>query len=175
MTSDAALADKIRTLRSHGAKPKFHHALVGGNFRLDALQAAVIGAKFPHLDEWTQQRQENANLYDEKFAAAGLAPELLTTPARRPGRHIFNQYVLHTRERDGFLEHLRSVGVGCEIYYPKPLHLQNCFENLGYKKGQLPNAETASGDTLAIPVNPELTKDLIEAVVETIVGYLTSV
>jgi len=172
VTSDAALADKIRSLRSHGAKPKYHHALVGGNFRLDALQAAVIGAKFAHLDEWTEQRQENARQYNEKFAAAGLAPELLTPPVRRPGRHIFNQYVLRTRKRDGLMEHLKGVGVGCEVYYPKPLHVQECFAGLGYEHGQFPNAEAASSETLAIPVYPELTEDHIAAVAGTIVGYL---
>ena len=172
VTSDAALVDKIRSLRSHGAKPKYHHALVGGNFRLDAIQAAVIRAKFAHLDEWTGQRQENARLYDEKFAAASLAPELLTTPVRRPGRHIFNQYVVRTQERDGLMQHLRGVGVGCEIYYPKPLHLQECFENLGHEKGQFPNAELASRETLAIPVYPELTEDQVERVAEEIIGFL---
>jgi dTDP-4-amino-4,6-dideoxygalactose transaminase len=175
VSSDATLADKIRSLRSHGAKPKYHHTLVGGNFRLDALQAAVIRAKFAHLDEWTEKRQENADLYDEKFVSAGLAPELLTTPIRRPGRHIFNQYVLRTRERNGLMEHLKAVGVGCEVYYPKPLHLQECFEDLGYGKGWFPNAKAASGETLAIPVYPELTEGQIDAVVGTVVSYLTSV
>ena len=175
VTSDAALADKIRSLRSHGAKPKYHHALVGGNFRLDALQAAVLRVKFTHLDEWTENRQENASLYDKKFAAAGLAPELLTTPIRRPGRHIYNQYILRSRERDDLMEHLRVVGVGSEIYYPKSLHLQECFADLEYEKGQFPHAEAASAETLAIPVYPELTEDQIDAVVGTIVGYLASV
>jgi len=175
VTSDAALADKIRSLRNHGAKPKYHHALIGGNFRLDAIQAAVLRVKFVYLDEWTENRRQNARLYDEKFAAAGLSPDLLTTPAQRSDRHIFNQYVLRTRERDGLMEHLKGVGVGCEVYYPKPLHLQECFEDLGYGKGRLPNAEAASGETLAIPVYPELTEDQIEVVVETIVGYLDSV
>lgn len=172
VTSDAAMAEKIRALRSHGAKPKFHHALVGGNFRLDAIQAAVIGAKFAHLDEWSERRQENARLYDEKFATAGLASELLTTPVRRPGRHIYNQYVLRSRERNGLKRHLKDVGVGCEIYYPIPLHLQECFAGLGYKNGQFPNAEAASDETLAIPIYPELTEDRIDAVVGTIVGFL---
>ncbi|MBL4691288.1 MAG: DegT/DnrJ/EryC1/StrS family aminotransferase, partial [Rhodospirillales bacterium] len=151
------------------------HQLIGGNFRLDAIQAAVLRVKFVYLDEWTENRRQNARLYDEKFAAAGLSPDLLTTPAQRSDRHIFNQYVLRTRERDGLMEHLKGVGVGCEVYYPKPLHLQECFEDLGYGKGRLPNAEAASGETLAIPVYPELTEDQIEVVVETIVGYLDSV
>lgn len=174
VTSDDGLAEKLQILRVQGAKPKYHHSMIGGNFRLDAIQAAILRAKLGHLDEWTAKRQENARLYDEKFAAADLAPELLTTPTQRPGRHIFNQYVVRTRERNTLMAHLNDVGVGCAIYYPAPLHLQACFANLGYREGQFPNAETAAREILAIPIYPELTEAQIDTVVDRIVRFLNT-
>lgn len=172
VTGDSALAEKVRVLRGHGAKPKYHHALVGGNFRLDALQAAVLGAKLPYLEKWTETRRKNARLYDQKFAAAGLATEQLTTPAARPGRHTFHQYVIRTPKRDTLLGHLREQGIGCAIYYPEPLHLQACFAEFGYRKGQFPNAEAAARKTLAIPMYPELTESQINRVVAVIAAFL---
>jgi len=174
VTGDGALAEKIRVLRGHGAKPKYRHALVGGNFRLDALQAAVLAAKLPHLEEWTEARRENARLYDRKLAAAGLAPGQLTTPAVRPGRHVFHQYVIRTPRRDALLGHLREQGIGCTVYYPEPLHLQACFLELGYRQGQLPNAEAAARESLAIPLYPELTEAQIDRVVTAMVAFLSA-
>ena len=172
LTADRALAEKMRVLRGHGAKPKYYHALVGGNFRLDALQATVLSAKLRHLEEWTDGRRRNARLYDQKFAAAGLAPGQLITPAVRSGRHVFNQYVIRTPKRDALLGHLREKGIGCAVYYPEPLHLQACFAELGYREGQLPNAEAAARKSLAIPMYPELTASQIDRVVSTIVAFL---
>lgn len=172
VTSDEAVARKSRILRVHGAKPKYHHATVGGNFRLDAIQAAVLRAKLPHLDEWTEKRRANARFYDAGFQAAGLPADVLATPVVRPGCHVFNQYVVRTRHRDALLSHLREQGIGCAVYYPAPLHLQACFADLGYREGQLPHAEAAARESLAIPMYPELAKAQIERVVETIVEFL---
>jgi dTDP-4-amino-4,6-dideoxygalactose transaminase len=171
VTADGALAEKIRVLRGHGAKPKYHHGLIGGNFRLDALQAAVLAAKLPHLEKWTEARRKVARFYDRKFAAAGLAPARLITPAVRPGRHVFHQYVIRTPKRDALLGHLKEQGIGCAVYYPEPLHLQACFVDLGYREGQLPNAEAAARESLAVPMYPELTESQIDRVVATIAAF----
>jgi dTDP-4-amino-4,6-dideoxygalactose transaminase len=168
VTNDAARAEKVTLLRAHGSKPKYYHKLVGGNFRLDAIQGAVVSAKLPHLDKWTAGRQANAARYDRLFAASGIrlgcsgdawtgspAPQLLL-PETVTSRHIFNQYVIRTRQRDALRKALESAGVSTEIYYPVPMHLQECFASLGYVKGQLPESERAADETLALPIYPEL-------------------
>ncbi len=154
VTSDAELAEKLRVLRLHGGKPKYHHSLVGGNFRLDALQAAVLLVKLKRLDGWTQGRQRNAATYDRLLANVS---DSLTTPVVRPGvRHVFNQYTIRSSDRDGLRQHLSRKGIGTEIYYPVPLHLQDCFSELGYQPGDCPNAELASQEVLSLPIYPEL-------------------
>ncbi|OAN55059.1 DegT/DnrJ/EryC1/StrS family aminotransferase [Magnetospirillum moscoviense] len=172
VTDDPALAERLRVLRAHGSKPKYHHALIGGNFRLDALQAAVLRVKLPHLDGWTAARQRNARFYDD--ALASLPAELLRTPTTRPGRHIFNQYVVSTPRRDALMQHLKACGIGCEVYYPVPLHRQECFADLGYGPGSLPVAEAAAMTTLALPIYPELTPAQLAEVVDRIVVFLSS-
>ena len=152
--NDDALAERLRCLRVHGAKPKYHHSLVGGNFRLDAIQAAILLVKLQHLDAWTRARQANAARYDELFRGAGAS---IRTPMARPGyRHIFNQYVIAVDDRDGLQAYLKDRGVGTEVYYPIPLHLQKCFADLGYRAGDCPIAEQAAARTLALPIFPEL-------------------
>ena len=166
-TEDAALADRARLLRTHGMKPKYYHHLVGANFRMDALQAAVLRVKAPHLPQWTEGRRTNAARYRRLFHDAGLdAVTLPVEPADRT--HIFNQFVIRTADRDGLKRHLDAEGIGNEIYYPVPFHLQPCFADLGYRQGAFPHAERAALETLAIPVYGELTAEQQEAVVSTI-------
>ena len=165
VTNDAALAEKMRILRVHGGEPKYYHSLIGGNFRLDELQAAVLVVKFAHLDDWTAGRQRNAAHYDALIAAAGLGAHV-TTPRVTPGfRHIFNQYVLRVRDRDRLRAHLSDQEIGTEIYYPVSLHEQQCFAYLGYGAGDLPESSRAAGETLALPIYPELKAEQREFVV----------
>jgi len=165
---DPDLAESMRVLRVHGGKPKYFHAVIGGNFRIDELQAAVLRVKLKYLDEWTAGRQRNAAVYDEAFAAAALADKL-QTPKAVPGyRHIFNQYVVRARRRDALREFLAQRGVGTEIYYPVPLHLQKCFANLQYKPGDFPESERAAQETLALPIYPELTREQLEYVISAV-------
>lgn len=170
-TNDDELSERLRILRAHGGKPKYYHATVGGNFRLDALQAAVLLEKLKHLDAWTEKRQQNAAYYDRAFADAGLASKVSTPVTRTGSRHIYNQYILRTEDRDGLRAHLTDAGIGTEIYYPVPLHLQKCFEALGYAEGDNPESERAANETLAIPVFPELTIDEQDYVVDQVAGY----
>jgi dTDP-4-amino-4,6-dideoxygalactose transaminase len=164
-TNDPALANEIRLLRNHGAEPKYFHKRIGGNFRLDALQAAVLRVKLPHLDEWTAMRQRNAARYAALFASAGLIDRITlpTIPAER--RHIFNQYVIRVAERGHVRRVLDDRGIGTEIYYPVPFHLQECFSYLGHHRGDFPHAETAADSVLALPIYPELTMEQQSAVV----------
>lgn len=151
-------ADEIRQLRQHGARPKYHHAVVGGNFRIDALQAAVLRVKLPELSNWTGKRRANADRYRTLFADAGLEGNV-ELPVELPDAfHVYNQFVIRTARRDEVRAHLLKVGVGTEIYYPIPLHLQECFSHLGYRRGEFPHAESASQETLALPVYPGLTE-----------------
>lgn len=165
VVNDAQRAEKLRCLRGHGAKPKYYHKIVGGNFRLDAIQAAVVSAKLPHLDGWTAARQHNAQRFDQLLRAAGVPVDL---PAVQAARHIFNQYVIRTSRRDELQAHLKNSGVGTEVYYPVPLHLQECFAYLGYKPGAFPESERAAKQTLALPIQPELTEAQAVYVVDSI-------
>jgi dTDP-4-amino-4,6-dideoxygalactose transaminase len=166
--SDDALADRLRVLRVHGGKPKYYHAMVGGNFRLDELQAAVLTVKLQHLDAWTAGRQRNAATYDRLFEQAGLTTRV-GRPVALPGyRHIYNQYVIRVPERDRLREHLTAANIGTEIYYPVPLHLQKCFADLGGREGDCPEAERAARETVALPIYPELQAEQMEYVVATI-------
>jgi dTDP-4-amino-4,6-dideoxygalactose transaminase len=169
VTNDCQRAEKVRCLRGHGAKPKYYHKIVGGNFRLDAIQAAVVSAKLPHLDSWTAARQQNAKRYDRLFDEAGVPVGL---PIVQADRHIFNQYVIRVSSRDELQAHLKKNGVGTEVYYPVPLHLQECFAYLGYQAGAFPESERAAKDTLALPIQPELTEAQARFVVECVAKFV---
>jgi len=170
VTNDAALAARMEILRVHGGKPKYYHALIGGNFRIDELQAAVLNVKLPHLDEWTAARQRNAAYYQRAFAHARLDEAVRTPPASPGVRHIYNQYVVRVRNRDALRTHLSTAGVGTEIYYPVPLHLQQCFAYLGHKAGEYPLSEQAAAEALALPIYPELSEAQLQYVVDSIVA-----
>jgi dTDP-4-amino-4,6-dideoxygalactose transaminase len=173
-TNDPVLAQKLQVLRVHGGEPKYFHAVIGGNFRLDELQAAVLVIKLEHLDDWTAARQRNAARYTEAIAAAGLG-EFVTVPPVMPGhRHIFNQYVIRAERRDDLRAHLLERGVGTEIYYPLPLHRQQCFAYLGHGPEELPISVRASAETLALPVYPELESAQLDYVVEKISEFYLS-
>jgi dTDP-4-amino-4,6-dideoxygalactose transaminase len=172
-TNDADLAESMRVLRVHGGKPKYFHALIGGNFRIDELQAAVLRVKLKYLDGWTAARQRNAAHYDAAFAKENLGRKLITPPPIAGGRHIFNQYVVRAQNRDGLKNFLSEQGVGTEIYYPVPLHLQKCFEYLGYSAGDFPQSELAAVETLALPVYPELQEEQLSYVVAKVAEFYT--
>jgi dTDP-4-amino-4,6-dideoxygalactose transaminase len=170
VTNDDALAERMRILRVHGGEPKYYHAVIGGNFRLDEIQAAVLNVKFPHLEAWHAGRQRNAAYYDRAFAAAGAAQ--VVTPTARPGyRHIYNQYVIRVPDRDRLRAYLGEQGVGTEIYYPVPLHMQKCFAYLGYRPEDCPESAKAASETLALPIYPELAEAQLRHVVDTIAGF----
>ncbi len=170
-TSSPELAKSIRMLRNHGMEPKYFHRVVGGNFRLDALQAAALRVKLPHLEQWTQGRRRNAARYRGLFAAAGLT-DTVRLPVECPGRtHIYNQFVVRVPERDGLRKHLGSSGIGTEIYYPVPIHRQECFQHLGHKDGAFPEAEAAARESLALPIYGELTEAQQETVVNAIASF----
>jgi dTDP-4-amino-4,6-dideoxygalactose transaminase len=155
-TDDAALAHEIRLLRNHGAEPKYFHKRIGGNFRLDALQAAVLRVKLPHLARWTGMRRDNAARYDALLASAVLAGRIVLPVEPAGRRHIFNQYVVRVPDRDRVRALLTEDGIGTEIYYPVPFHLQECFTPLGHARGDFPQAEAAADSTLALPIYAEL-------------------
>ncbi len=174
VTNDDALAAKLRMLRVHGMEPKYYHALIGGNFRIDELQAAVLLVKFRHLEDWHAGRRRNAAFYDAAFRAAGLT-ERVTTPFALPGyRHVYNQYVIRTPRRDELRIYLSECGIGTEIYYPVPLHMQECFAYLGYRREDCPESARAARETLALPIYPELTETQLRHVVDSIAGFLNS-
>ena len=171
MTSEE-IYEQVKTLRVHGSNPKYYHKVTGGNFRLDALQAGIVMAKLKYLEGWTEQRRKNAQTYDHLFRERGLT-DLLTLPSEVFPRHVYHQYVVRVKEkRDEFRSFLEENNVATEIYYPLPLHLQECFTSLGYKKGDFPESEKAADETIALPVSPELTGIQLEYVVETIARYL---
>jgi len=173
VTNDLEHARRLHMLRVHGEEMKYHHKVIGINSRLDALQAAVLRAKLPHLEEWTTGRQRKAQQYELMFADAGLSEQIEVPFVRTNARHIFHQFVIRVRDgrRDALREHLREHGVGTDVYYPVPLHLQECFAYLGYQEGDFPVAERAAKETLALPVYPELTDEQQDYVVNTIAQF----
>lgn len=198
VTNDAAAAEKLQLVRAHGSKPKYYHKIVGGNFRLDALQAAIVTVKLKHLDSWTEARQRNAARYDKLFAESGLrvassadfpkhnpsgafpaagaaanAP-VIYLPKVGANRHIFNQYVIRVAKRDALKTALDAKNIGTEIYYPLPMHVQECFANLGYRQGAFPQSEGAAKETLALPVYPEVTDEQARYVVDCVRDFLNS-
>jgi dTDP-4-amino-4,6-dideoxygalactose transaminase len=173
VTNDAHRAEKLKCLRSHGSKPKYHHKIVGGNFRLDALQAAIVRAKLPFLDRWTAERQRNAKVYDELFSEAELltwreGSSHFSLPRVVTNRHIFNQYVIRVPRREQLRAALQQRGIGTEVYYPVPMHLQECFAYLGVRVGEFPESERAAEETLALPIYPELRTPQLRYVAESI-------
>lgn len=164
-TNDDGLAKRARLLRTHGMEPKYYHHLVGANFRMDALQAAVLRVKTPHLHAWTEGRRANAQRYRALFRDAGLLDQVVLPVEPADRRHIFNQFVIRTAERDALKAHLDERGIGTEIYYPVPFHLQPCFSDLGHRRGDFPQAEQAAADSLALPIYGELTAAQQEVVV----------
>jgi dTDP-4-amino-4,6-dideoxygalactose transaminase len=191
-TSEEEMAEKLKILRAHGSKPKYYHQVVGGNFRLDALQAAVLSVKLKYLDTWTNKRRQNAAYYKSLFQQSGLVEKGFVSPPRAVWEnifskkfsnpkseirnpkltgHIYNQYVIRAKRRDELRSYLGEHGVGTAIYYPLPLHLQSCFAELGYKAGDFPESEKAAVETLAIPIYPELESAQQEYVVENIHAF----
>jgi dTDP-4-amino-4,6-dideoxygalactose transaminase len=170
-TNDPALAERLQVLRVHGGKPKYFHSVIGGNFRLDELQAAVLLVKLKYLDVWTAARQANARYYDGAFAQAGLGAQVSTPVALTGYRHIYNQYVLRVERREELKKYLADAKIGTEVYYPVPLHMQKCFAYLGYRPEDCGESARAAADTVAIPVYPELTAAQRQCVVATITAF----
>ncbi|GAB4286765.1 MAG: DegT/DnrJ/EryC1/StrS family aminotransferase [Ignavibacteriaceae bacterium] len=187
-TNDEELAHNAFIMRVHGGEPKYHHKVIGGNFRLDALQAAVITVKLPHLDNWSEQRRRNASLYTDLFINSGLAeapgktefdkknsvllPEAVYKDSGVKNYHIFNQYIIRVERRDELRKFLSENEISTEIYYPIPFHLQECFAYLNYKKGDFPEAEKAASASLALPIYPELSEEQIRYVVAKIEEFI---
>ena len=165
---DSGLADRVRLLREHGARPKYYHALVGTNSRLDAIQAAILRVKLKHLDRWSEKRARNANLYDQLLEGSRVGRPYRDARAR----HIFNQYVVRVPNRDAVRTRMGERGVGTEVYYPVALHMQQCFSMLGYHEGDMPHSEAAARETLALPIYPELTEDQIRYVAASLLDVL---
>lgn len=167
VTNDERLYRRLFIMRNHGMAPKYYHKYVGGNFRLDPIQAAALLVKLPYLDGWSQARRDNAVYYNEKFKET-----FVQTPFISPDCvSIYNQYVIRVPKRDEIFAHLKEKNIGCEIYYPVPMHLQECFSYLGYKGGNFPESEKAAGEVIALPVYPELSRSMQDNIVETILGY----
>ena len=174
-TNDDLLAEKLKALRVHGSEIRYHHKWVGLNSRLDGFQGAVLRVKLPHLDRWTEGRRSNAELYRRLFTDMGLAEEVGTPIEKDGARHIYNQFVVRvSKRRDELREFLTERGVGTDIYYPIPLHLQECFAYLGFREGDFPVAERAARETLALPIYPELRPEQIEYVVRSIAEFFNS-
>jgi dTDP-4-amino-4,6-dideoxygalactose transaminase len=172
-TNDERLAQRVRLLRSHGAQPKYHHQVVGGNFRLDEIQAAILRVKMKYLETWTERRRQNAARYRQLLNEAGerLGDRLILPEEQAQRRHIFNQFVVRCERRNDLMAFLKEQRIGCEVYYPVPLHLQTCFKDLGYGVGDFPHSETAAQESLAVPVYPELTESSRARVVAALVDF----
>lgn len=173
---DKEMAEKLRVTREHGMKPRYYHHFIGGNFRMDEMQAAILDVKLPHLDKWSAARRERADIYAEEFKRTGLTSEirLPVEPFRDRGlknHHIYHQYVVRTKQRDALREHLTKKEIGSAIYYPVPLHRQDCFSYLGYGEGSFPESERAALETLALPIFPELSRDAQKYVVDAIAEF----
>jgi len=184
VTNDPDRAEKLNVMRDHGSKPKYLHRVVGGNFRLDALQAAVLHVKLGHLDEWTKGRQRNAELYSKLFNDAGIVIDpsegnlkdkrgVVLPTVTDSSRHIYNQYVIRSDQRDDLMKFLHKKGIVTAIYYPLSLHMQECFAYLGYNEGDFPHSELAARESLALPIYTELTEEMIGYVVDSIVEFHT--
>ncbi len=165
VTNDAALADRVAILRAQGARPKYHHVALGGNFRLDAIQAAILRTKLPHLAQWSDVRRDHAAIY-----RAGLAHLDLRLPAPHAG-HANHHFVIRAPHRDALRAHLATAGVATEVYYPSPLHLAPCFAELGYHAGSFPNAERACAQALALPLHPAMTEQALAFVIESVSAF----
>lgn len=188
VTMDDDIAELLKVKRVHGGKPKYYHSMIGGNFRLDAIQAGVLSVKLPHLESWSQMRRDNAELYTKLFKEAGLAeeegkisinennkvllPKAVYKETGHKNYHIYNQYVIRVENRDELLAHLRENSIGCEIYYPVPFHKQECFQDFPSSKDEYPNADFAATHSIALPIYSELTTEQIEFVVETIKKFI---
>ncbi len=171
VTNNDQLAEKLVQLRVHGSHPKYYHKMIGGNFRIDALQAVVLSVKLRYLDEWTAGRQKNAEDYISLIKQNSLADKVQVPHMREGYRHIFNQFILRVEDRDNLLEYLKSKNIGCEIYYPVALHQQECFTYLGYKDGDFPVSESAAQNTIAIPIYPELSSAQKEYIIKSIKSF----
>jgi dTDP-4-amino-4,6-dideoxygalactose transaminase len=171
LTDDSRLDEILRKLRVHGSGHTYYHDRIGGNFRIDAIQAALLTIKLKHLETWTEQRIARAARYTQLLEAAGLVPEHVRPPTVLRGRHVYHQYVIRAQRRDELAEFLKQRKIGCGVYYPLPLHLQTCFKHLGYKPGDFPVAEAAAREVLALPIYPELTEEQQRAVVEGIAKF----
>ncbi len=167
LTKDDALYEKMKLLRVHGAGSQYVHKYVGGNFRLDALQAAVLSVKLPYLNGWTDKRRNNAEYYNRRFYGTGI--EALVV--RSENFSVYNQFVVNVCNRDNLVDYLKKREIGCAVYYPLPLHLQECFSSLGYREGDLPCSEKASKRTLALPIYPELTDEQLDFVATTVLEF----
>jgi len=167
VTRDEKLAQRLYQTRQHGETSRYHHEFVGGNFRMDALQAAVLNVKLRYLERWTAQRQAIAAYYTQRFAGTEVrAPKVI------PGNfHVFHQYIIRVPQRDSLRDYLAKEGIGCNIFYPKCLHLQACFADLGYKQGDFPQAERATTEVLALPIYPELTEAQMARVADAILRF----
>ncbi len=186
-TNDDALAERIKIMRVHGGAPKYYHKIIGGNFRLDAIQAAVLRVKLPHLDNWSASRRKNADIYKKYFIESALnsgtnslkynvdnrvlLPKSTYDNLGIKNHHIFNQHIIRVKERDALIDYLRSKDIGCEIYYPVPFHKQECFANLSFNENDFPNSDIAAAETIALPIFPELNEEQIKFVVDSISDF----
>jgi len=168
VTNDEKLYHMLYIMRNHGSEPKYYHKIIGGNFRLDPIQAAALLVKLPYLDEWSAARRKNAEYYNKKFAGTAVKTPFISKDCVT----IYNQYVIRVPNRDDLMGHLKKQNIGCEVYYPVPMHLQECFKYLGYKAGDFPEAEKSANEVLALPVYPELTDEMKTFVSEAILGGL---
>ncbi|MGD9109948.1 MAG: DegT/DnrJ/EryC1/StrS family aminotransferase [Phycisphaerales bacterium] len=169
ITNDESFYDRLVMMRNHGQNPKYYYKYVGGNFRLDPIQAAALLVKLPHLNKWSEARRNNAAYYNKKFEGTVVQTQYVSPDCKT----IYNQYVIRVPRRDELIAHLKDRTIGCEIYYPLPMHLQQCFRNLGYKEGDFPEAEKACREVMAIPIYPELTNEMKDYVAEAILSFLS--